>query len=112
MLEFSLGFMVASTLALMIGGAYCFWRYAKKPFEACAKSIRDLNEVVGEVRHEHLTFAAQIKSELGLRKALVLDDSTVARAEARLHAREAWGQSPTAIVNHESEYLLVGPPKN
>lgn len=106
MLEFALGFMVAAVLALLGGTMYGFWRYAKKPFEACARSIKDLHEALSAQRQEHLAFVSSVRTELGLRKTMVLDDTTVARAETRLRAREAWNQGPIREVTEEYPPLV------
>lgn len=88
MLEFALGFMVATVLALLGCVGVGFWRF-KKVFESYKKSLEDVYAaVLNEVKNRE-QLAANIKTEMGLRKAITLDDETVARAEARLQARAA-----------------------
>lgn len=91
MMEFVLGFMACAWLMTLFGVSYTLWRYAFKPFEALKGSLQASHQ-----DHEAKLAAISqrveaINAEIGLRKALVLDDETVARAETRLRARQQWG---------------------
>lgn len=75
-----LGFMTAAWVFTVGGIAYATWRYVYIPWKVLRIDVKALLE-----RHE--SDMAQIKAELGLRKALALSDEEQARAEARLKAR-------------------------
>lgn len=86
--------MTTLWIVTVLGGAYCFWRYSKKPFESLRASMvaeATAREAVNAALAELALF---VKAELGQRKPMTFTDEDIARAEQRSLARRVWTAPP------------------